>query len=44
METTIISLALAVIKTVVKNPAKKSKLKKALLALRDAIDAAYAGE
>lgn len=44
MESTIISLVLVVIKEVVKNPAKKAKLKKALLAVRNAIDAAYAGE
>ena len=44
MESTIISLVLVVIKEVVKNAAKKAKLKRALLSVRDAIDAAYAGE
>ena len=44
METTILTLALSVIRAVVKNPAKKARLKSALLKLRDAIDAAYAEE
>ena len=44
METTILALALAIIRAVVKNPAKKEKLKSALLKLRDAIDAAFATE
>lgn len=44
MESTILSLALAVIRAVVKNPAKKTRLKAALMKLRDAIDAAYAIE
>jgi hypothetical protein len=44
METTIIALVMTVIKALVKNPAKKDKLKKRLMALRDAIDAIYAGE
>lgn len=43
MESTILALALSVIRAVVKNPAKKEKLKSALLKLRDAIDAAFAG-
>ena len=44
MELTILALALSVIRAVVKNPAKKEKLKTALLKLRDAIDAAFAGD
>jgi hypothetical protein len=44
MESTILALALSVIRAVVKNPAKKTRLKSALLKLRDAIDAAYASE
>lgn len=44
METSILALALAVIRSVVKNPTKKAKLKSILLKLRDAIDAAYADE
>ena len=44
MESTILALALSVIRAVVKNPAKKARLKTALLKLRDAIDAAYASE
>jgi hypothetical protein len=44
MESTILTLALSVIRAVVKNPAKKAKLKAALLKLRDAIDAAFAGD
>jgi hypothetical protein len=44
MESTILALALSVIRAVVKNPAKKARLKSVLLKLRDAIDAAYAGE
>lgn len=44
MESTILALALSVIRAVVKNPAKKARLKSVLLKLRDAIDAAYANE
>ena len=44
MESTILALALSVIRAIVKNPAKKARLKSVLLKLRDAIDAAYAGE
>ena len=44
MESTIIALALSVLKSVVKNPKKKAQLKSALLKLRDAIDATYAEE
>lgn len=44
MESTILALALSMIRAVVKNPAKKARLKSALLKLRDAIDAAYANE
>jgi hypothetical protein len=42
MESTILTLALSVIRSVVKNPAKKARLKAAMLKLRDAIDAAFA--
>jgi len=44
MESTILALALSVIRAVVKNPTKKARLKSVLLKLRDAIDAAYASE
>ncbi len=44
METTAIALLLAVLRSVVKNPKKKAALKKRLMAVRDAIDAAYADE
>ena len=44
MEQTILTLALAVIRAVIKNPMKKAKLKAVLTKLRDAIDAAFAGE
>ena len=44
MESTILTLALSVIRAVVKDPKKKARLKSALLKLRDAIDAAYADE
>ena len=43
MEPAFLALAFTVIRAVVKNPAKKARLKAALLKLRDAIDAAYAG-
>lgn len=41
MEDLIISMALAVVFEAVKNPAKKAKLKKALLKLRDQINLLY---
>jgi hypothetical protein len=44
MESMILSLALSVIRAVVKNPAKKAQLKSVLLKLRDAIDIAFADE
>jgi hypothetical protein len=44
METTILTLALAVIRAVIKNPAKKARLKSLLQKLRDAIDAAFADD
>jgi len=42
MEYTILTLALTVIRAVVKNPAKRARLKGLMLKLRDAIDLAYA--
>jgi hypothetical protein len=42
MESTILALALSIVRAVVKNPAKKAKLKSVLLKIRDAIDAAFA--
>lgn len=44
MENTILTLALTVIRAVVKNPQKKQKLRAVLLKLRDAIEAAFAEE
>lgn len=44
MEAMIISLALTVIRSVIKNPGKRAKLKSVLLNLRDAINVAYPGE
>lgn len=44
MDSLIISLALSVITSVVKNPAKRQKLKSILLSMRNAINAAYPGE
>lgn len=41
MESTILTLALSVIRAVVRNPRKKEKLRAVLLKLRDAIDAAF---
>lgn len=41
MESTILTLALAVIRAVVKNEKKKQQLRNLLLKLRDAIDVAY---
>lgn len=42
MESTILVLALSLIRAAVKNPRKKEKLKKIMLEIRDAIDAAFA--
>jgi hypothetical protein len=44
MEMTILTLALTVIRAIVKNPQKKARLKSILLKLRDAINAAFAEE
>lgn len=44
MEVTVMTLALTVVRQVIKNPAKKAKLRSILMKLRDAIDAAYADE
>jgi hypothetical protein len=44
MEATIFALAVTLLRQVIKNPAKKAKLKSLLLKLRDAIDAAYVVE
>jgi hypothetical protein len=44
MEATIITLALTVLRQIVKNPAKKARLKAALVKLRDAISAAFPDE
>jgi len=44
METAILTLALTVIREVVKNPQKKARLKATLRKLRDAIDAAFSEE
>jgi hypothetical protein len=44
METAVLTLALTVIKAVIKNPQKKAKLRSLMLKLRDAIDAAYGAE
>jgi hypothetical protein len=44
MEATIIALALSLIRSVIKNPTKKAKLRALMLKLRDAIDAAYGVE
>ena len=41
MEATILTLALTIIREVVKNPTKKAKLKGVMLKLRDAIDTAF---
>jgi hypothetical protein len=41
MEATILSLALAIVRSVVKNPDKKRKLRAAMLKIRDAIIAAF---
>jgi hypothetical protein len=42
MDGWILSLALSVIRAVIKNPRKKEKLREAMMKLRDAIDAAFA--
>ncbi|HLE35906.1 MAG TPA: hypothetical protein VI699_02045 [Candidatus Acidoferrales bacterium] len=42
METTILTLALTIIREVVKNPKKRARLKGLMLKMRDAIDAAFA--
>lgn len=44
MESLILSLALSVVISAIKNPAKKDKLKSVLLNLRNAISTAYPGE
>ena len=44
MESTILALALSVIRAIVKNPQKKAQMKSVMLKLRDAIDAAFGGE
>lgn len=41
MDTIVLTLALALIKSVVKNPQKKAKLRSILLRVRDAISAAF---
>lgn len=41
MEASILSLALIVVRAVIKNPAKKAKLRNVMLKIRDAITAAY---
>ena len=42
MEDLLITMGISVILTAIKNPAKKEALKKALLKVRNAINAAYA--
>lgn len=42
MDNTILILALSIVRAAVKNPKKKAKLRRVLLQIRDAIDAAYA--
>lgn len=44
MESAILALALTVVRSVVKNPRKKAQLKKLLLQVRDAIDAAFGSD
>lgn len=41
MESTILVLALSVVKAVIKNPAKRLRLRAVLLQIRNAIDAAF---
>jgi hypothetical protein len=42
MESTILTLAISIIRAVVKNPKKKAQLRSLMMKLRDAIDTAYA--
>lgn len=42
MEHAVLTLALSVIRAVIKNPQKRAKLRSLMLKLRDAIDAAFA--
>ncbi len=44
MDTMIIQMAIAIILSTVKNPAKKAELKKAMLKIRNSINTAYAGD
>lgn len=44
MESTILTLALSVIRSVVKNAKKRAKLRDVMLQIRDAIDAAFGAE
>ncbi|HWQ03149.1 MAG TPA: hypothetical protein VNL38_01595 [Candidatus Nitrosotenuis sp.] len=44
MDTIAINLAIALIKSVIKNAEKRMKVRAIMLKLRDAIDAAYADE
>jgi hypothetical protein len=44
MESTILTLALTVIKAVIKNPAKKARLKSILGKIKDAIETAFADD
>ncbi len=44
MEATILTLALSIIRSVVKNPKKRARLRDAMLQIRDAIDAAFGAE
>lgn len=44
MESTILTLALSVIRSVVKNPKKRARLRERMLQIRDAIDAAFGAE
>ncbi len=41
MEATILTLALTIIREVVKNPRKKARLRSLMLKIRDAINAAF---
>jgi len=44
VETTILTLAMTLIRSVIKNPKKKAQLRSLMMKLRDAIDAAYPDE
>ena len=44
MEATILTLALTVVRAVVKNPKKRDQLRSVLLKIRDAISAVYPDE